>query len=90
MNYNVIEEKGNYSLVDIELITGRYHQIRVQFASRNYPLYGDQLYGIQDKNQIALYAYKLSFYHPVTKELLTFTNNPKGKIWGEFSFFNER
>ena len=59
-------------LLDIELITGRHHQIRVQFASRNHALYGDQRYGIQDKNQIALHAYKLEFIHPTTKEKLVF------------------
>jgi len=81
LNYRVIAQKDNLSLVDIELITGRYHQIRVQFASRNHPLYGDQLYGLQDKKQIALFAYKLSFYHPTTKEKLVFEKRPAGDIW---------
>ena len=65
-------DKENLSLVVIELETGRSHQIRVQFSSRNHPLVGDVKYG-NDKNiQIALFAYKLSFYHPISKELLTF------------------
>ncbi len=85
LHYNVLEEKDNLSLLDITLETGRYHQIRVQFASRGYPLYGDQLYGKQDKEQIALYAYKLSFPHPITKEVLTFASKPAGKIWKLFS-----
>ena len=85
LNYKVISEKDNLSLVDINLITGRFHQIRVQFASRNHPLYGDQLYGRQDKKQIALFAYKLSFMHPTTKERLTFTQKPIGQVW---DFFN--
>lgn len=85
LHYKVIEEKDNLSLVDIALETGRYHQIRVQFASRGYPLYGDQLYGKQDKNQIALCAYKLSFPHPTTKEMLTFKIKPTGKIWNLFA-----
>ena len=85
LNYQVIKEQNNLSLVDIELITGRYHQIRVQFSSRGHTLYGDQLYGKQDKKQIALFAYKLSFFHPVTKELMTFEERPQGTIWEEFN-----
>ncbi|MBQ6841453.1 MAG: RluA family pseudouridine synthase [Bacilli bacterium] len=85
LNYKVIEEKDNLSLMDIDLITGRFHQIRVQFSSRNHPLYGDQLYGDQDKKQIALFAYKLSFLHPTTKEQLTFERKPDGEIWQKFT-----
>ena len=85
LHYKVIEEKESLSLVDIALETGRYHQIRVQFASRGYPLFGDQLYGKQDKEQIALCAYKLSFPHPITKEMLTFSIKPTGKIWNLFA-----
>ncbi|MBE6151652.1 MAG: RluA family pseudouridine synthase [Firmicutes bacterium] len=74
LSYKVLQrdKKNNLALVDIELETGRHHQIRVQFASRNHALYGDQRYGIQDKNQIALHAYKLEFIHPTTKEKLVF------------------
>ena len=85
LHYKVIEEQDNLSLVDISLETGRYHQIRVQFASRGYPLYGDQLYGKQDKEQIALCAYKLSFPHPITKEIISFSIKPTGKIWKLFA-----
>ncbi len=85
LHYKIIEEKDNLSLVDIALETGRYHQIRVQFASRGYPLYGDQLYDKQDKEQIALCAYKLSFPHPITKEILSFSIKPNGKIWKLFT-----
>lgn len=74
LSYKVLQrdKNNNLALVDIELETGRHHQIRVQFASRNHALYGDQRYGIQDKNQIALHAYKLEFIHPTTKEKLVF------------------
>ena len=74
LSYKVLQrdKKNNLALVDIELETGRHHQIRVQFASRNHALFGDQRYGIQDKNQIALHAYKLEFNHPTTKEKLIF------------------
>ena len=67
-------EENDYSLVEVFLYTGRSHQIRVQFASRGYPLVGDQKYGkIQDnKTNIALYSHKLVFNHPVSKEKLEF------------------
>ena len=64
----------------INLITGRHHQIRLQLSNINHPIYGDQRYGFQDKKQIMLYAYKLEFTHPVTKELMTFKNLPTWDI----------
>ena len=76
LHYKVLSynKKDKQTLVEINLITGRHHQIRVQFASRGYPLCGDQRYGKEDKTQIALYAYKLEFIHPVTKENMIFEN----------------
>ena len=68
------DKASNRSLIEIDLKTGRHHQIRVQFSSRGYPLCGDQRYGKKDKTQIALYAYSLSFYHPITKEIMEFKN----------------
>ena len=76
------------SLVKINLKTGRHHQIRVQFASRNHPLCGDQRYGKEDKTQIALFAYKIEFLHPTTKEKLCFCLEPKGKWWTYFTLSN--
>ncbi len=85
LEYEVLKEKSNLSLVNILLHTGRHHQIRVQFASRNHPLYGDQRYGETSKKQLALFAYYLSFNHPVTKEKLEFIKYPdKVGIWKEF------
>ena len=62
------------SLVDIDLITGRSHQIRVQFSSRGWPLYGDNKYNKDAKagEQIALFAYQLNLIHPTTKEEMVF------------------
>lgn len=79
LNYKVLDQSDKYSLVDIDLKTGRSHQIRVQFSSRNHPLYGDQKYNPYSKigEQIALYAYEISFYHPVNREKLTFCFQPK-------------
>jgi len=87
LSYKVIErdKKENLALVDIDLKTGRHHQIRVQFASRNHFLYGDQRYGVQDKKQIALHAYQLEFIHPTTKEKLIFISKVENKgKWSNF------
>lgn len=73
LKYQLVEFKDSLSLLDIELETGRPHQIRVQLSSRGFPLYGDKRYGKdQDKGNIALFAYSLSFSHPTTKETLQF------------------
>jgi len=86
LEYQLIERKNNLNLVKVNLITGRHHQIRLQFASRNNPLYGDQLYGIQDKKQIALFAYHLKFKHPVKDEIMDFKLIPNTGIWSEFDY----
>lgn len=88
LNYTVIEENKNLnlSLVDIELETGRHHQIRLQFSNIGHPLYGDQRYGLLDKKQIALHSYKIEFFHPITKELMIFICLPiKNGVWKQFS-----
>ena len=76
LKYTTIKTKDGLSLVKINLLTGRHHQIRVQFSSRNYPLYGDHRYNkkfINDnKENLALIAKELSFYHPITREPLHF------------------
>ena len=76
-----------YSLVKINLKTGRSHQIRVQFSSRNLPLYGDQKYNKNAKvgEQIALFAKEITFIHPITKQKLQFTLDlPKRDPWVRF------
>ncbi len=88
LNYRVIDFSHNYSLVDINLLTGRSHQIRVQFSSRNHALYGDQKYNKSAKvgQQIALFSYYLSFYHPVTHQKLEYIENiPNEYPWNLFS-----
>lgn len=87
LDYELIDYKDDKSLVKIKLKTGRSHQIRVQFSSRNLPLYGDQRYNKNAKvgEQIALFAKTLSFYHPVTKEKLTFELDlPNSYPWNKF------
>lgn len=84
LKYKVIKKEDDRTLVKIELETGRYHQIRVQFASRNYPLLGDEKYGKKGKYSIALYAYQLSFLHPISKERLVFKLLPKEGYFKKF------
>lgn len=66
--------KDGFSLVEIHLETGRSHQIRVQFSSRGFPLVGDAKYNKKHdgKTSVALFAKRLGFHHPVTKEYLSF------------------
>ena len=72
LTYHVVTVKNNKSLVRVKLKTGRHHQIRVQMSNIGHPLYGDIKYGSPHKDNLALQAYKLSFYQPVSRELLTF------------------
>jgi len=78
LNYKTLENNEKYSLVEVELLTGRSHQIRVQMNANKTPIFGDFKY---NKNAIkgynlSLFAYKLSFNHPTTKQLLTFLIYP--------------
>lgn len=76
LEFKLLNTKDNLNLVKINLLTGRHHQIRVQFSHHGHPLYGDHKYNknfINDnKTNIALIAKEISFKHPTTKELLTF------------------
>ena len=76
-NYQRILTNQKYSLLDIEIKTGRKNQIRVQLKDIGHPIFGDKKYG--DKKSKAkrmyLHAYYLGFYHPITKQLLHFKLN---------------
>ena len=79
LDYEVLKYNNvkNLSLVKINLHTGRHHQIRVQLANFNHSIFGDQKYGTRGKGkQIALWAYKLTIIHPITKEEMEFTDFP--------------
>lgn len=89
-------QAGEVSLMEIELVTGRHHQIRAQMSHADMPLLGDSKYGHQkskDLSQkagcrnVALCAYKLIFDHPVTKEKKIFVKQPEGAIF--FPFFTK-
>lgn len=87
LDYELVENKDNLSLVKINLKTGRSHQIRVQFSSRGHALYGDQKYNSKAKigEQIALFSNSITFNHPVTKQSLTFELPlPNRKPWNNF------
>lgn len=80
LEYEVLKynEEIDLSVLKIDLNTGRHHQIRVQLSSRGHSIYGDQKYGTRGKGkQIALWAYKLSFFHPITKNEVTFYSKPQ-------------
>ncbi len=86
LHYRVLNETDDLKLVEINLETGRPHQIRVQFASRNCALWADQRYNpnAKAKEQIALWAVQLNFIHPVTKEPLTFISHPPNQFpWSQ-------
>ncbi len=71
--YNLIQNFDDSALLNIHLLTGRTHQIRVHFQSINHPLIGDSIYNKKDKkNNLMLQSYYLKFKHPFTKEIMEF------------------
>ena len=85
LTYEVLAQENGLSLVKINLETGRHHQIRVQFSHAGHSLYGDQKYGkgLVGK-QIALWAYRLEFKHPVKDEIMKFEALPEeNKVFDE-------
>ncbi len=75
------------SLVEIELLTGRTHQIRVQFASRKMPLLGDGKYGSKHNCNCALWSHKAEFMHPQTQKYVCVSSNtPAVYPWTEFEY----
>ena len=99
LNYRILqvihrEEKGQareYALAEVELLTGRHHQIRVQFAGHGTPLYGDSRYGDigttgeNRRSVLGLWAFSLSFFHPFRKERMHFEKKPSGEVFSWFS-----
>ncbi len=77
LQYRVLCSAENLTRVHIRLETGRTHQIRVQFASRNLPLLGERKYSVlEDPCEIALWSYRLAFMHPATGEPVEFVKDP--------------
>ena len=77
LHYQVLHSREGMSLVQIQLETGRTHQIRVQFSSRGMPLVGERKYStLEDDCEIALWSARLGFVHPATGEKMEFFLNP--------------
>ena len=86
--YNYLEDNAKESLLEVKILTGRSHQIRVQLANLGYPLVGDVKYGKEkgSTSRLGLWAGKLAFNHPTTKERLVFMAMPDemAQPWSKF------
>ncbi len=85
--FNVLEKNDKHTLLSIQILTGRSHQIRVQMANYGNPLVGDMKYNKNaKKGNLALWAGRLEFDHPVTKQHLVFVSSPDEaqSPWNEF------
>ena len=85
LHYKIVKKLDNYSLLEIDLETGRHHQIRAQLSYIGSPIKGDLKYGFDRSNKdgsIHLHARRIQFIHPVKKEEVTITAPPsKDVIW---------
>ena len=85
LSYQIIKKLDNYFVLEIDLHTGRHHQIRAQLQAIGCPIKGDLKYGFDRSNPdggIHLHARKLTLTHPVSKEIITFkAPTPKDSIW---------
>lgn len=87
LKYKLLNTHKNHALINVDLITGRSHQISVQFANAGMPLFGDHRYNKQvvRNTQIKLFAYELTLIHPTLKEEMTFqAPMPRHGLWREF------
>lgn len=90
----VVEPYGELTLLEVELLTGRHHQIRVQMAGHRLPLWGDNKYNPTfaggaphgSRVNVALAAYELTFLHPSSRQKMTFSRMPDGDIFQKFQF----
>jgi len=86
LTYSVLKRLDNYTILEVKLITGRFHQIRCQLAHHGYPIKGDVKYGARRKNKdrsIHLHAKHVGLFHPVTNKLMQYDQAPnKGdSLW---------
>lgn len=88
LHYRLIGHLQNYFLLEVDLKTGRHHQIRCQLAKMGCPIKGDLKYGFARSNpdgSICLHAHRVKFVHPVSKELIDVTAPlPPGNLWNGF------
>lgn len=94
LRYRLIGASDSYYLLEVELITGRHHQIRAQLAHIGCPIKGDLKYGFPRSNpdaSISLHAYKLRFEHPTTKDIINVkAPKPTGMPWDCFEIENRK
>lgn len=90
LHYRLIARSQNYNLLEVDLKTGRHHQIRCQLAKMGCPIKGDLKYDFARSNpdgSICLHARRISFIHPVSKEQIDLEAPvPPGSLWNGFSF----
>lgn len=90
LHYKLLAASQNYSLLEVDLETGRHHQIRCQLAKIGCPIKGDLKYGFARSNadgSISLHARTISFVHPVSKEKIDITAPvPDDNLWQAFDF----
>ena len=88
LHYRLVAASQNYNLIEVELKTGRHHQIRCQLSSIGCPIKGDLKYGAQRSNpdgSISLHARYIEFTHPVSKEVIAITAPlPNDRLWQSF------
>lgn len=89
LNFKILAKEGQETLVEVELLTGRHHQIRVQMANAGMPLWGDTKYNKEFSinegwTQIGLCSYKLRILHPKSKKVMEFAIKPEGEIFKKF------
>lgn len=87
--YNYLEDNGKESLLEVKILTGRSHQIRLQLSNVGHSLVGDVKYGKEKgrTSNLGLWAGKLSFVHPTTKEKMVFIASPDQSVspWNKFN-----
>lgn len=85
--YKVLRSNNNYTMLDINILTGRKNQIRVHFSEMGYPIVGDKKYKCKDNSikRLCLHHYKISFIDPISKNLLSFTSNVPNSFYKLFN-----
>ena len=94
LKYRLIGKSDNYSLLEVQLMTGRHHQIRCQLAAMGCPIKGDLKYGAPRSNpdgSISLLSHRVEFIHPVSKERITVEAPlPDDPLWQAFAIFFQK
>lgn len=88
LTFRTLEQSGDSALIEVNLITGRAHQIRVQLSHEGFPLIGDKKYGSSEISPLALHAFSIIIMHPTLKTELTLTSNaPNEAPWNRYDYF---